>query len=71
MAQSKAHIKATNKYISNNYDRFNLLLPRGQKDVIKAHAENLGLSLNAYINKLIAEDMGGSSSGPDTEQEDN
>lgn len=57
MAQSKAHMKATNKYISNNYDRFNLLLPKDSKEVIKAHAEAQGLSLNAYINKLISEDM--------------
>ena len=57
MPQSKAHIKATNKYISKTYDRVNLLLPKGDKDKIKAHAEAQGLSLNGYINKLIAEDM--------------
>lgn len=57
MPQSKAHIKATNKYIAKAYDRVNLTLPKGEKEVIKAYAESQGLSLNAYINKLIQEDM--------------
>ena len=57
MAQSKAHIKATNKYIAKAYDRVNLTLPKGDKDRVRAYAESKGLSLNAYINKLIADDM--------------
>ncbi len=57
MAQSKAHIKATNKYIAKAYDRVNLTLPKGDKERIRAYAEDKGLSLNAYINKLIVEDM--------------
>ena len=70
MAQSQAHMKATNKYISKTYDQVKFLVPKGQRDVIKAHAENLGLSLNAYINKLIADDMGSSSSGSGAELTD-
>ena len=58
MAQSKAHIKATNKYISKAYDRVNLTLPKGQKEIIREYAESHGMSLNGYINKLISEDMG-------------
>ena len=58
MAQSKAHIKATNKYISKAYDRVNLTLPKGQKEIIREYAEAHGMSLNGYINKLISEDMG-------------
>ena len=57
MAQSKAHIRATNKYISKAYDRVNLTLPKGYKEEVRTHAEQQGLSLNAYINKLISEDM--------------
>lgn len=66
MAQSQAHIKATNKYISKTYDQVKFLVPKGQREVIKAHAEALGLSLNAYINKLITEDMGGRTTGADS-----
>lgn len=58
MPQSKAHIKATNKYISKAYDRVNLTLPKGKKEKVRKHAESKGMSLNAYINALIAADMG-------------
>ena len=53
MAQTKAHIKATNKYIAKAYDRVNLTMPKGDKERVRAYAESKGLSLNAYINKLI------------------
>ena len=58
MAQSEAHIKASNKYNSKAYDRVSLMLPKGNRDVIRAYAESKGMSLNGYINKLIADDMG-------------
>lgn len=57
MAQSKAHQKASNKYNAKTYDRITTLVKKGQREIIKAHAEAQGLSLNAYINKLITEDM--------------
>lgn len=46
-----------NKFIAENYDRINLTVPKGKKDEIKAHAEALGESVNAYIWRLIQEDM--------------
>lgn len=57
MTQTKAHIKATNKYIAKAYDRVNLTMPKGDKERVRAYAEAQGMSMNAYINKLIAEDM--------------
>lgn len=57
MAQSKAHQKASNKYNAKAYDRINVNVKKGERDKIKAYAESKGLSLNAYINKLIADDM--------------
>ena len=65
---STARQKANDKYNKKAYDRFLVTVKKGQQEIIKAHAESLGLSLNAYINKLIAEDMGGSSSGAGTEK---
>ena len=44
-----------NQYISSTYDRVNLLIPKGQKDIIKAHAEAKGESLNGFINRAISE----------------
>lgn len=52
---SKAQQRATNKYISKAYDRVNLTLPKGRKDVIKAHAGAHGESLNGFIGRAIEE----------------
>lgn len=57
MPVSKAQQKATNKWIEKAYDRINLTVPKGQKDVIKAHAEARSESVNGFINRAIAETM--------------
>lgn len=54
---SKKQQGHVNKYIANAYDRINLTVPKGKKDEIKAHAESRGESVNAYIWRLIQEDM--------------
>lgn len=46
-----------NAYIAKSYDRVNLTLPKGQKDIIRAHAESHGESVNAFIQRAIAETM--------------
>ena len=51
----KAATKAQNKYIAKNYDRINLVVPKGRKATIEAAAEKKGLSVNAYINQAISE----------------
>ena len=48
--KQQAHV---NKYISKAYDRINLTVPKGQKDIIKAHAEAKDKSLNGFIQKAI------------------
>lgn len=55
---SKAQQRAQNKWIANTYDRINLTVPKGSKDIIKAHAEIKGESVNAFINRAIDETMG-------------
>lgn len=57
MAVSKAQQKATAKYVSRSYDRIDLKLPKGKKDIIKAHAESKGESVNSFINRAITETM--------------
>lgn len=54
---SKAQQRAVNKYMSANYDRINLTLDKGRKDIIKAHAESRGESVNGFINRAIDETM--------------
>lgn len=46
-----------NEFIKQAYDRINLTVPKGQKEVIQAAAERAGESVNAYINTAIAERM--------------
>lgn len=50
---SKAQQKSVNKYISNNYDRINLTLPKGYKSEIQTAAGATGESVNGYIKKAI------------------
>ena len=57
MPASKAQQKAVAKYMKNNYDKYQLRMPKGKKDKIKLHAENRGESLNGFINKAIDEKM--------------
>ena len=57
MAVSKAQQQATNKYIAKAYDRINLTVPKGQKDLIQAHAAARGESVNGFIGRAIAEAM--------------
>ena len=53
----KASTRAHNKYNAKAYDRINIAVPKGQKDIIKARAEAKGQSINAYINAAIDEKL--------------
>ncbi len=54
----KAQTKASAKYNAKAYEEVKLRVSKGQKEQIQAHAQANGESLNGYINRLIAEDMG-------------
>ena len=53
MPISEAQRKAVAKYNAANYDRVELRLKKGQKDIIKAHAEAMGESVNGFISRAI------------------
>lgn len=57
MAVPKANQRAVNKYVKNNYDRINVTMPKGRKDIIQAHAAAQGESVNGFINRAISETM--------------
>ena len=46
-----------NSWIAEKLDRINLTMPKGKKEQVKAAADSLGLSVNAYINLAIDERM--------------
>ena len=53
----KTSAKSKNTWITKAYDRINLTVPKGQKDLIQAHAEEQGESTNGFINRAISETM--------------
>lgn len=46
-----------NKWQSENCERISLVVPKGKKDIIKAHATQQGESLNGFVNRAIDETM--------------
>ena len=50
-------VKYDNEYQKKNYDRLVINVPKGQKASIQLYAKSQGLSLNAYVVKLIYDDM--------------
>lgn len=55
---SKAQQKAVAKYMKENYDVFQIRMPKGKKEIIKTAAENQGKSVNGFINEAIDERIG-------------
>lgn len=53
----KASTKAQNKWIEKKYDRINLTVPKGDKEIITQAATAAGQSVNAFINEAIKEKM--------------
>lgn len=49
----KSQTKAKNKYNEKTYDRINLVVKKGVKDIWKSEAEQQGLSLNAFICRAL------------------
>lgn len=54
---SEARIRANNKYNAKAYDRINIAIPKGGKELIQAHAQARGESVNAFIGRAITETM--------------
>ncbi len=55
MSKSKTSWQAKQKYNNKAYDRIYLTIPKGQKDIIKAHADKHNESVNGFIQRAIKE----------------
>ena len=66
MPYTQASNKAVQKYSKKAYDSTLIRVKKGQLQLIQAYAEAHGMSLNGYINKLIADDMGEALTTPQT-----
>ena len=50
---TKARLEANKKYNAENYDEIKLRVHKGQKELIQAHAEQRGESLNGFVLRAI------------------
>ena len=65
---SAAQIKAAQKWQAANVDRLSVVVPKGERDEIKAAAAAAGESVNAYIVAAIRARMGGAAPAPEIVQ---
>ena len=50
-------IKYQNEFNKANYDRIEIIVPKGKKEIIKEKAKIAGQSVSEYINQAIDERM--------------
>ena len=55
--QTDARRKASAKYLKESVEDVRIRVPKGQKAVIKNHAEQQGESMNAFVISAIDETM--------------
>jgi len=55
--QTDARRKASAKYLKESVEDIRIRIPKGRKEVVKAHAEKQGESLNAFVVRAIDEAM--------------
>ncbi len=55
MKTSESQRRARDKWLREKVEEIKFRVPMGQKDIIKAHADKRGESVNAFINRAVAE----------------
>ena len=53
----KNSYESIKRYEDKAYDKVLVRFPKGKKDIIKAHAEKNGESVNGFVNRAINETM--------------
>ena len=54
---TEAQAKAAKKYLKESVEDVRIRVPKGQKAIIKSHAEKQGESMNAFVIRVIDEAM--------------
>ena len=57
MSTSDAQLKANRKYLKEKLDHISFRVPKGQREIIQAHAERMGESMNAFIARAVEQTM--------------
>lgn len=55
MAYNAKYNKYKENYSRENYDRLQLVTPKGTREKLKTEADKRGLSVNALLNQIIAQ----------------
>ena len=55
MGKTSSAVK--DKYNAKAYDEIKVRVSKGQKDIIKAHADSMGESVNGFISRAIENQM--------------
>ena len=55
MGKTSSAVK--DRYNAKTYDEIKVRVPKGEKDLIQAHADAHGESTNGFINRAISETM--------------
>lgn len=66
-ARKRANKNWNDANMKERYDRIQLVVPKGQREVIKDRAAALGVSVNAYILGLVEADLAGGTRGVSAE----
>lgn len=54
---SDAKIRANNKYTAAHYDRINMALPKGSRELIDYCAKQRGETVNRYVCRAVLEQV--------------
>lgn len=57
MSSSEAVRRAIKKYNDEKVERIPMRVPKGEKEIIQAHAASRGESVNAFLNRAVKETM--------------
>lgn len=55
VGQTDARRRATAKYLKESVEDVRIRVPKGHKEIIKAHADKQGESMNAFVIRAIDE----------------
>ena len=53
MGEIKNSVALKNDYNRERYDRLNLMVPKGKREILKNRAKSMGMSLNKYFMTAV------------------
>lgn len=65
MSTKEAQARATAKYRAKAYDAIKVLVPKGERAEIRAHAASQNESLNLFVRRAIRETMSRDGKSPE------